>query len=406
MVKLSGNGQSLARSRNRATGLQDRSQHEATRRAKPQRRRGGPGSLVLIALGLLLSLATACSRHDKGPKLPAPDVSALSSDLMVYRADTLLRARDQAAFRANWERWYREHPAFAVYYRDWLLQIPPDTNAAQAIYGIFAEPPMMRELADTLSDRLEGPDKALDRALEQLDLAYRYHRYYFPDDTLPPLYLYSGVFGQPVDILPDFACAALTMFLGPDFSGYEGFPSENLPRFLFHRLSPEYLPVSLMGALARSRWEPDFPDNTVLQHMLYEGKLLAYLDRVLPHLPDSLKIGFTARQMDWVNQNQGEAWALLVGEELLFSTRSSDIARVVGEGPHTKGMSFESPARVGVWMGWQIVRAYLERYPDTSLESLFAQQDARALLEASRWKPRYRRPTGNLLSRFSLLSSE
>jgi hypothetical protein len=342
----------------------------------------------VLALGLLLALTAGCNRRDKGPKLPAPDVSGISSGLAVHRADTLLHAESEAEFVQNWERWYREHPAFAVYYRDWLLQIPPDSNPAQSIYRIFAEPDIMRGLADTLRERLEGPGRPLQEALAQLDLAYRYHRYYFPNDTLPPVYLYSGTFGQPIDILPDFACAALTMFLGRDFSGYNGFPSENLPRFLFHRLSPEYLPVSLMSALARSRWEPGFSDNTVLQHMLYEGMLLAYLDRVMPRVPDSLKIGFTVAQMDWVEQNQSEAWAMLVGEELLFSTRSADIARIVGEGPHTKGMSFESPARVGVWMGWQIARAYLERYPDTSLDSLFAMQDARALLEASRWKPR------------------
>jgi hypothetical protein len=75
-----------------------------------------------------------------------------------------------------------------------------------------------------------------------------------------------------------------------------------------------------------------------------------------------------------------------VGEELLFSTRTQDIARIVGEGPHTKGMSLESPARVGVWLGWQIVRAYLERYPDTTLDELFALQDGRQVLEQSRWK--------------------
>jgi hypothetical protein len=336
---------------------------------------------------LCLTLVAGCRKKNAGPDLPAPDLSAVPSTLQVVRADELMLAPDGASFEAAWQDFYTRHPAFAVFYRDWLLQIPPDSlpadgNPVPAIYKTFVAPSAMRSLNDTLRDRLG----TMQEPLAALDLAYRYHRYYFPLDTLPPVYLYSGIFGQPIDLTPDFAAVALTMFLGRDFSGYRSFPSENLPRFLYHRLEPDYIPVRVMDAVARTRWTPEFPENSVLQHMIYEGKLLAYLDRVMPDAPDSLKIGFTAAQLEWVQVNQAEAWALLVGEELLFSTRTQDIARIAGEGPHTKGMSLESPARVGVWLGWQIVRAYLDRYPDTTLDELFALQDGRLLLEQSRWK--------------------
>jgi hypothetical protein len=180
---------------------------------------------------------------------------------------------------------------------------------------------------------------------------------------------------------------ALTMFLGRDFSGYKGFSSENLPRYLFHRLEPEQIPLRVMDVVARVRWEPNLADNTALSVMLYEGKLLAYLDRVFPRTPDSLKIGYTAAQIAWAETNQAPAWDMLVSEELLFSRRGGDVNRLTGEGPSTKGMSPESPARMGTWIGWQIVRAYLDRNPQTSLDELFAMQDPQAILEASRWRP-------------------
>ncbi len=349
---------------------------------QPSRRR------ALSWLLLLLWLA-GCKTEPADPRLPAPNIGHIPSELTVVRADQWLKAQTEEEFRSTWEKAYAEHDNFSVFYRDWILQfeerqLGPDQDQAGWIYQTFVAPEMMRELADTLDERLSD----LSGAFEVLDLAYRYHRYYFPQDTLPPLYTYSGVFGQPVDLSPDFAALALTMFLGRDFSGYRNFPSENLPRFLFHRLSPEYIPVRVMDAIGRTRWAAELPENTVLQHMLYEGKLLCYLDRVMPDVPDSVKIGFTHQQLQWVRQNQGEAWTLMVAEELLFSTKSSDIARLVGEGPHTKGMSLESPSRVGVWLGWQMARAYLERYPNTSLDELFAMTDARALLEASKWKPK------------------
>jgi hypothetical protein len=48
----------------------------------------------------------------------------------------------------------------------------------------------------------------------------------------------------------------------------------------------------------------------------------------------------------------------------------------------------EAPGEIGNWMGLQIVRAYMLRHPDTSLDQLLAMQDAQQLLEASRYKPK------------------
>ncbi len=124
-----------------------------------------------------------------------------------------------------------------------------------------------------------------------------------------------------------------------------------------------------------------------LSAMLYEGKLLAYLDRVFPRTPDSLKIGYTDAQITWAEANQAPAWDMLVTEELLFSHRGGDVNRLTGESPSTKGMGSESPGRMGTWVGWQIVRAYLDRNPQTTLDELFAIQDPQVFLEASRWKP-------------------
>jgi hypothetical protein len=347
-----------------------------------------------LAVLLLLALAGCRGCAPGGPALPAPDVSAVPAGLRVIRADRLLEAPDRDAFAAAWDTLYRRHPAFAVYYRDWILRAPmppgtapTDTAVAGTLWRTYAEPPLLRGLADTLRRRLTGPGAGLDAALEELRQAYRYHRHYRPQDTLPPVYLYSGVFGAPVEWTPDFQAVALTMFLGRDFSGYKGFPSENLPRYLFHRLEAPYLPVRVMETEARARWQPVLPTGSALEHVIYEGKILAYLDRVFPRTADSLKIGFTDRQIAWAALNAEDAWALMVTEELLFSTRLPDIQRLVGEGPHTKGMTQESPARMGSYIGWQIVRAWWRRHPDATLEELFGQTDARKFLEASGWKP-------------------
>ena len=40
------------------------------------------------------------------------------------------------------------------------------------------------------------------------------------------------------------------------------------------------------------------------------------------------------------------------------------------------------------WLGWQIISAYMQRYPNTTLPQLLALRDAQKLLEQSKYKPR------------------
>jgi uncharacterized protein YjaZ len=50
-------------------------------------------------------------------------------------------------------------------------------------------------------------------------------------------------------------------------------------------------------------------------------------------------------------------------------------------------MPAEAPGMIGVWVGWQIVKKYMELHPKTSLEDLFRMTDGRVILEGSKYKP-------------------
>ena len=341
--------------------------------------------LFLSSALILLSMLCLVGGCKKSKRIVTPDISNIQGNLKIIGAEQLLEASSEEAFRADWDLFYRAHPAFSVFLRDWIYQSEPGIeDPVGRMYELFVSPDRMRDLADSVSN-VFSTQTDWEKTLND---AYRYHSHYFPYDTLSNVYTYSGMFGQPVDMTPDFTAVALTMFMGRDFSAYKSIPSENLPRYLIHRLEPQYIPVKVMDAVARTKWQANLSDNSVLNFMLYEGKLLYYLDQVLPFVPDSIKIGYTSAQLDWVRYNQEDAWALIVTEDLLYSSKSSDIARLTGEGPNTKGMSFESPSRVGIWMAWQIVRSYMKKNPDKTLQDLFSETDNQFLLQAAKWKPK------------------
>ena len=122
--------------------------------------------------------------------------------------------------------------------------------------------------------------------------------------------------------------------------------------------------------------------------MVHEGKLLYYLDMVLPDAPDSTKIGYTQTQLNWCKQNEPEIWAFLTEKELLFSNQIREYNKLISEAPSVSGMPPETPGRIGIWVGWQIVRRYMQQNPKVSLDELMQIKDGQKILQGSRYKPK------------------
>jgi uncharacterized protein YjaZ len=57
------------------------------------------------------------------------------------------------------------------------------------------------------------------------------------------------------------------------------------------------------------------------------------------------------------------------------------------DGPFTSGFADQSPARLGAYMGWMIVRAYMQEADGVTLRQLMENTDARQILKVSKFKP-------------------
>ena len=121
--------------------------------------------------------------------------------------------------------------------------------------------------------------------------------------------------------------------------------------------------------------------------MIYQGKLLYLADALLPGADDTLKIGFTKKQMSWCSDHEKDIWGHLIQNKFLYSSDVEIVTKFTGEGPFTTGFVKESPARTGVWIGWRIVRSYMGENPKTTLEQLMNENDPQMILSKSKYKP-------------------
>jgi uncharacterized protein YjaZ len=122
--------------------------------------------------------------------------------------------------------------------------------------------------------------------------------------------------------------------------------------------------------------------------MLLEGKVLYAMDLFLPPTPDSLKIGYSSPQFDWCGENEKHVWRMLIDQELLYSSDPQVIRKFMQDGPFTNGMPEGSPAMLGKWIGWQIVRSYMQKNEGMAITDLFNSKDSQVILSKSGYKPK------------------
>ena len=191
-------------------------------------------------------------------------------------------------------------------------------------------------------------------------------------------------FEQPIIFLNGSMIVAIDLYLDPQFPLYLKL---GLPYYKIKWMQPKSLPVDIMKAMYFQHLNPPSTPRTLLDRMIETGKMLAYLDAVLPATEDEFKISYTPEQLKWAQNNETDIWAFLVSNKMLYSTDYQSQTKLIQDGPFTTGFSNDSPPRLGVYMGWQIVNAYLKNNPEVTMEQLINNTDAQDILQRSGYKP-------------------
>lgn len=221
--------------------------------------------------------------------------------------------------------------------------------------------------------------KELEKAIADVFVLYKS---VYPKDTIPQIVTFVSGFANGVANLDGYIGIGLDLFLG---ANYKFYPSLDLPEYLTRRYTPDHLLPIFVKGLATYKYENNTSSTTLLDRMIYEGKLLYFCSQFLPETPDSLIIGYTDLQMQWCKENEGNIYQLLV-QENLYSTDYLNYRKYTEEAPYTVNLTAESAPRIAWYCGWQIVKKYMEVNNNLSLEDLMNEKDSQKILRASKYK--------------------
>ncbi|RTY68798.1 gliding motility lipoprotein GldB [Flavobacterium sp. LS1P28] len=219
---------------------------------------------------------------------------------------------------------------------------------------------------------------------EELEGVLKHIKYYFPETKIPKVitviaemdYNNKAIYADSLVII------SLELYLGKDHKFYQ-FPNYLKQNFEQRQIAPDV--VSSFS----TRKIPPVLDKDLLSQMIYCGKQLYLKDLLLPKYTEAEKIGYTPEQLLWCQENESYMWRYFIEKELLYSNDQKLIPRFINPAPFSKfylEIDNESPGRVGAWIGWQIVRSYMNN-KDAGIADLL-KKDAKEIFKQSKYKPK------------------
>ncbi|AJR03325.1 gliding motility lipoprotein GldB [Siansivirga zeaxanthinifaciens] len=215
---------------------------------------------------------------------------------------------------------------------------------------------------------------------------FNHLKYYFPSFKQPRVITTTSDvdYRNKVIVTDTIALIALDNYLGSDHEFYQ-----SIPVYIRNNMNKDQIVVDMASEYA-TKFIYERTQNTFLDKIIYYGKQLYFKDVVLPFKTEAARISYSQEQLDWAKANESYIWRYFVERELLYSTDSKLDGRFITPAPFSKfyleGIDSESPGRLGPYIGWQIVKAYMEHNTITINEML--DKSAEEIFNNSKFKPR------------------
>jgi gliding motility-associated lipoprotein GldB len=243
-------------------------------------------------------------------------------------------------------------------------------------------------IQDTLQDELltevsiKYPElKTTERELKKL---FQHLKYYDKTFTTPRVItLTNDVDYRNKTIATDsLVLIALDNFLGSQHVFYQ-----NIPKYLTENMNEQQIVSNVAEGYAK-KYVFQSNRKSLLDEMIYFGKLLYFKDVMIPFVSEAEKIGYTEAQIEWSEANESQIWSYFIEKELLYSTDNKLPSRFIAEAPFSKfylQLDNESPGRLGQYIGWQIVKAYANNTGEDVMKIL--QKEPEEIFRKSKFKP-------------------
>ncbi|MFD0939822.1 gliding motility lipoprotein GldB [Pedobacter boryungensis] len=340
--------------------------------------KGMPSAQIYLFF-LCVVLIFSCKQDKK------PDISNIKLDIKIQRFDQdLYRGKNKDVQQTD----NLLKQKYGFFYDDFIHRMVgnPNLTGKDVLMGLYKD-----QAYTDLNNEVDSVYPNLNSVEKDLTQSFKYIKYYYPKAKVPHFISHLSGFAYQITTGDDYMSIGLDMFLGRD-SKFYGAIVQSIPMYQSRRFEPQYIVPRVSEVYAREELFPERDeDQTLLAKMIYNGKILYFMDQILPETTaDTVKIGYTGKQLAWCKNYEGNIWGFFLENDLLYQSDNQKIQTFLTDGPFTPGLGEKrsSAPKLGVWLGWQIVRKYMTENPTITLQQLMAETDAQKILTKAKYKPK------------------
>lgn len=301
-----------------------------------------------------------------------PEIAAIPVEVSIERKETELFALGSAE---EVEMFLGANRVLADYFLDGK-QYPSDSVLATQLWRLIPH-------LDSLKMDVDRKFANISTLEAQYESAFQHLKYYYPEAKTPKVQTAITGFYRDIYFSDSLLIIGLDFFIGHDAR----YKPDEVPAYISRRFMPEYIVPASFFFLSDYYNKVDYGDNTLLNEMITAGKTYYFTQSMVPCAPDSIVIGFSAEELREVNKNQDVVWANFVQNQLLYETDHKLKNKFMGERPNVYEIGEKCPGRIGAWVGWEIVRAYMANNPRVTLQELMEEDDPKKIFTLSKYRP-------------------
>ncbi|HNX88733.1 MAG TPA: hypothetical protein PKH58_06600 [Paludibacteraceae bacterium] len=330
---------------------------------------------IILLISLLFTF-TGCTKKSRFEI----NTSKEKVDVTIHRFDKDLINLDISKLNQSVDALYKTYSSFLpLYIYNVLDTLPEDTLAVAGMMKQFVQDTSFisvnKKVMETFSD--------ISDIEKDISGGFTYIHHYFPKLPLPEVYFFVSGFNRSVLMTDSILGVGTDFYLGADYEPYKSFTYD----YLLQNMRRESLAIDVVSATLFRYFSFDGTNNALIDNMLHRGKVIYLLSVFMPGKKMNDIIGYTTEQWKWAEQYEEEIWKTVVGKKHLFSTDMQLISKYMNDAPFTSLVSQDSPGRLGTWIGWRIIKSYMERNENVTLEQLMKENNYRKILEQSHYKP-------------------
>ena len=171
----------------------------------------------------------------------------------------------------------------------------------------------------------------------------------------------------------------LDMYLGNDNDIVKMLPPNTFPNYYKQKMDKKYIISDVFFSFLMTHHFNPMGDE-LLARMLSYGKITYIMDKILPFESDENKFRYTKDELNWCKENEEYIWRFIIDEKLLYNKEPALIDPFFQEGPYTKSFGPDSPSTIGIWLGYEMIKDYVD-YNNVDVVELMKENNIQKLLK-------------------------